>query len=197
MSVNTPAQKSLQVEEIARQLTAGEIPTPAENATFRSFHRFVANVAGRPCEHIARNGHMVAGTAHKCGIVMAEDELDTLPETVDIEARLAAVAITVIPVSRYLGVKADGSDCGCTFGHKTPALATACARGTRTGAAGTSRRATRLAIPVSTGPVLALPAPVKAEPANTDTPAPTTQPTTNTPARPRLRSGAQGSTSRA
>ena len=107
MAPNDQAQKSLQIAEIARQTAGQEIPA---GATFRAFHRFIAEVAGTQCEHSARNGHMITETAHKCGIVLAEAELDILDNLdveVDFDAKLAAVAITVIPVERYLGVKAS------------------------------------------------------------------------------------------
>src|SRR5579862_8404982 len=103
MAPNDQAQKNLQLAEITRQLAEVKI-TP--DMTSVPFKRFVALVAGQLCEHSNKNGHMIPGAAAKCGLTMAQDELATIPEAIDMDARLAAVAVSILPKERHLGVKA-------------------------------------------------------------------------------------------
>jgi hypothetical protein len=109
------------------------------------FSRYVAIVAGRECKHGAKNGHITADNAVRCGVDMAEAELATLPATVDMEAKLVAVAVTVVAKPRFKCSK------GCTFGHKTQQQAEACSNGSQAATA----KQVRASIPVTVGGSLA------------------------------------------
>jgi hypothetical protein len=79
------------------------------------------------CTHGVRNGHITQDAAEGCALALAEQELMGLPEEVDLEAKLAAVAVTITTKPRFVGVKADGSQCEhVKFGHKTLGQARAC-----------------------------------------------------------------------
>jgi len=138
MTANTPAQKSNQAAVMAS--TGTKI-----NDQVKSFDRYLAMVSGQLCEHGAKNGHITPEAAVRCGQAMAEAELATLPPTVDMDARLAAVAITVVTQDRFQCSK------GCPFGHKTQGQAQACSQGSQAKAA----RQVRASIPVSMGGKLA------------------------------------------
>jgi hypothetical protein len=109
------------------------------------FNRYVAIVAGRECKHGAKNGHITTDNTARCGVDMAEAELATLPATVDMEAKLTAVAVTVVAKPRFQCSK------GCTFGHKTQAQAEACSTGSQAATA----KVVRASIPVTVGGSLA------------------------------------------
>ena len=79
------------------------------------------------CTHGTKNGHITLEAATGCALALAEAELMALPEDIDQDAKLAAVAVTITTKPRYIGVKPDGTQCEHTrFGHKTLAQAQAC-----------------------------------------------------------------------
>jgi hypothetical protein len=132
MTANTPTQKANQAHIMA---TTGQKVTDQVS----SFDRFLAMVTGTLCEHSARNGHITPEAAIRCGQAMAEAELASQPATVDIEARLASVAITVVTQPRFQCSK------GCPFGHKTQTQAESCSQGSQARQA----RQVRASIPVT------------------------------------------------
>lgn len=95
------------------------------------------------CPHAARNGHITPEAAIRCAQAMAEAELASQPANVDLEARLASVAITVVSQPRFQCSK------GCTFGHKTQGQAETCSQGSQARAA----RAVKDSIPVTSASV--------------------------------------------
>jgi hypothetical protein len=180
---------------------------PTQDSTGQAGHSLT-------CHHGSRNGHITLEAATGCALALATEELATLPQDVDMEARLAAVAITITTKPRFIGVKADGSQCEHTkFGHKTLAQAKACTQGTQVKASKATKAlisvtvATPAPAPVAATqatPEAATPAPVAApETTPTPTPAPAPKPraaTTKASAKAgpaKLRSGTQGQASKA
>lgn len=176
MTANTTAQKINQANVMA---STGTKVSDQVNA----FDRYLAMVAGQVCTH--PNGHITTDAATRCGLAMAEMELASLPANVDMEAKLTAVAVTLVTQPRFQCVK------GCPFGHKTQAQATSCSSGSQASAA----KAVKASIPVSIGGSLAS---FKAQ-TLAQAPKPTQAPVSSTqaPAKPKLKSGAQGTTGKA
>jgi hypothetical protein len=187
MTANTPTQKSNQAAIMA---STGIKVT--DQVT--SFDRFLAVVAGQPCQHSTRNGHITPEAATRCGLAMAEAELASLPAEIDLEAKLAAVAVTLVTQPRFKCSK------GCPFGHKTQTQAEACSQGSQAKAA----RAVKASIPVTTSGSLAALLATQATPAKAEAEAEAIAKAAQAEAKAgikgratKLRSGSQGSTSKA
>jgi len=188
--------------EIANQAAiVAQTGVKREEANVLTFDRFIAMVADRPCEHAKRNGHITPEAAARCGNILALDELtelDNLDVEVDMDAKLAAVAITVVTRTRFKGLRADGTECGCPFGHRDQAAAQACVSATRRA----STKALKASIPVQVaGSLAAATAAAAANKAEADKAATAAETSPETPkqAKParKLRSGADGNTGRA
>lgn len=205
MTIATQSQKDRQADVIAR--TSRDV-----SDTVIAFDRYVPVVADKPCT--CENGHITVDNAAFCGQDAALAELAylaDLPVEIDDEAKLAAVAITVATRPRFMGRKADGTNCGCPFGHRTQKAASSCVgAGQRA-----SAKAARAKITVATAGALAAvtlaaaankmagaeAAAAKAEADKATEPAETAQPEApkaEAPKRTRkLTSGATGNTGRA
>jgi len=162
----------------------------------KSFDRFIAVSAGQTCCDSSKNGHITPDAAVRHGQELAEAILASLPASVDMDAKLAAVAITVTTRPRFQCSR------GCKFGHKTQAMAQACSDGSQARQA----RQVRASIPVTSGGALSdlLASLTQTQPQPTQEPTQPTQatqePTQAKPrpqAKPRLTSGAQGNTGKA
>jgi hypothetical protein len=175
MTANTTQQKANQAHMMA---TTGQKVSDQVN----SFDRLLAMVAGQVCHH--PNGHITQEAAIRCGQAMAEAELASQPATIDIEARLASVAITLVTQPRFQCSK------GCPFGHKTQGQAESCSAGSQAKAA----KAVRASIPVVVGGSLAS---IKASEGQAPKQASEGQAPKQASAKPKLKSGSQGTTGKA
>lgn len=198
MTIATQSQKDRQADVIAR--TSRQV-----SDTVIAFDRYVPVVADKPCT--CENGHITVDNAAFCGQDAALAELaylESLPVEIDDDAKLAAVAITVATRPRFMGRKADGTNCGCPFGHRTQKAASSCVGAGQRAAA----RSAKAKIPtVGAGALAAITVAAAANKmagAEAAKPAETAQPEANQdkPAEPaetprKLRSGASGNTGRA
>ena len=127
--------------EISNQaLIMASTSRPTSSSQVKAFDRYLSMVLTQVCDH--PNGHITQEAAVRCGQSRAEAELATLPTSVDLEARLSAVAITITTQDRFQCSK------GCKFGHKTQAQAQACS----TGSPARTAQRVRASIPVSMAP---------------------------------------------
>lgn len=144
----------------------------------KSFDRYIAVSAGQTCCDQTKNGHITPEAAIRHGQELAETILASLPASVDMDAKLTAVSITVATKPRFQCSK------GCTFGHKTQAMAEACSQGSQARQA----RQVKASIPVVTSGSLASVLASATQP---------TQEPTQATQKPKLSSGSTGNTGRA
>jgi hypothetical protein len=142
---------------------------PTSHPQVMAFDRFLAQV-GMPTQasdgtqvkptQCHPNGHITPEAAVSCGQAMAEAELATIPTTVDMDAALVAVAITITTVDRFQCSN------GCKFGHRTQGQAVTCS----TGSQAKATRQVKASIPVVMAPKPTS-TPEPAQPASTPEPA--------------------------